>query len=71
MASQDNILNQINMSGFPFQLRVEHEIHRTQQEHNWSVASCEHPWTSADATASGFIDIVLKHDQFSTFRLVI
>jgi hypothetical protein len=71
MANQEDTLKQINKSGFPFQLRVEHEIRTTQQEHNWSVASREHPWASADKTASGFIDIVLKHNQFSTFRLVI
>jgi len=71
MANQEDTLKQINKSGFPFQLRVEHEIRLTQQEHNWSVASREHPWASADQAASGFIDIVLKHDQFSTFRLVI
>lgn len=71
MTNQENILKQINKSGFPFQLRVEHEIRLTQKEHNWSVASREHPWTSVDKAASGFIDIVLKHDQFSTFRLVI
>ena len=71
MADQDDTLKQINKSGFPFQLRVEHEIRRTQQEHNWSVASCEHPWTSGDAKSSGFIDIVLSHIQFVTFRLVI
>lgn len=71
MANQEDILKQINKSGFPFQLRVEHEIRLTQQEHNWSVASREHPWTSADKLASGFIDIVLKHNKFQTFRLVI
>jgi hypothetical protein len=71
MANQDSTLKQINKSGFPFQLRVEHEIRRTQHEHNWTVASREHPWASVDTAASGFIDIVLKHDQFSTFRLVI
>lgn len=71
MANQENTLKQINKSGFPFQLRVEHEIRLTQREHNWSVASREHPWTSADKSDSGFIDIVLKHDQLSTFRLVI
>src|SRR5918912_1336211 len=71
MANQEDTLKQINKSGFPFQLRVEHEIRQTHQEHNWSVASHEHPWTSVDKAASGFIDLVLKHDQFSTFRLVI
>lgn len=71
MAKQDDTLKQINKSGFPFQLKVEHEIRRTHSEHHWSVASHEHPWTSADNEASGFIDIVLQHDQFVTFRLVI
>ena len=72
MENQEGTLKQINKSGFPFQLRVEHEIRATEQMHNWSVASREHPWTSAGmAAASGFIDIVLKHNQFSTFRLVI
>jgi hypothetical protein len=71
MGNQGDTLKQINKSGFPFQLRVEHEIRLTQQAHNWSVASREHPWTSADNSSSGFIDIVLKHNQFSTFRLVI
>ena len=72
MENQESALKQINKSGFPFQLRIEHEIRRTQQEHNWAVASREHPWTGAeDSVGSGFIDIVLKHSQFSTFRLVI
>ena len=65
MANQEEILKQINKSGFPFQLRVEDEIRRTQKEHNWAVASREHPWTSADLSATGFIDIVLKHERFN------
>lgn len=71
MTNQDSTLKQINKSGFPFQLKVEHEIRLTQQKHNWSVASREHPWTSLDKASKGFIDLVLKHDKFSTFRLVI
>src|SRR5205814_1281269 len=39
------------------------------QVHGWSVASHEHPWAAYDE--SGFIDIVVEHDQFSTFRVVI
>ena len=67
--STDN-LKQINRSGFPFQLKVEHDIRATEEIHNWSVASREHAWNNADGD-SGFIDIVLKHKQVSTFRLVI
>lgn len=71
MTNQDNVLKQMNRSGFPFQLRVEEEIRRTHSIHNWSVASREHPWTNPETDISGFIDIVLKHDDFSTFRVVI
>lgn len=71
MANQDDTLKQINKSGFPFQLRVEHEILRTQGEHIWSVASREHPWTSVDKATSGFIDIVLNGNHNPPLRLVI
>ena len=70
MVQQQDTLRQINKSGFPFQLRVEHEIRITTDEHNWLVASREHPWTNGDDGA-GFIDIVLKHQQSTTFRLVV
>jgi hypothetical protein len=63
-------LKQINRSGFPFQLKVEHDVRATEQIHHWSIAGREHAWNDADG-ASGFIDIVLKHKQHSTFRLVI
>jgi len=71
MEDQVDALKQINRSGFPFQLRVEYEIRSTQADHHWSVVSREQPWTSPNITASGFIDVVLKHDDVSTFRLVI
>lgn len=71
MTNDELTLKQINKSGYPFQLRVEEEIRQTQRVHGWSVASSEHPWTSTDKEASGFIDLVLKHDQFNTFRLVL
>jgi len=39
MSDHANRFKQINKSGFPFQLRVEHEIRSTQADHHWSVAS--------------------------------
>jgi hypothetical protein len=35
------------------------------------VESHEHPWTSTDGTRAGYIDIVLKHTHFVTYRLVV
>lgn len=69
MVQHQDALRQINKSGFPFQLRVEHQIRITTDEHNWLVASREHPWTNGD-NGAGFIDIVLRHRQSPTFRLV-
>jgi hypothetical protein len=71
METHEETLRQVNRSGFPFQLRVEHEITDTVSQHNWEVASREHPWVNNAGAQSGYIDLVLKHLQFSTFRLVI
>lgn len=71
MTNSVDPLKQINRSGFPFQLRVENEIRSTAQAHQWSIASREHPWASAKGDASGFIDLVLKHDRYPVFRLVL
>lgn len=70
MTKDINALKQVNRSGFPFQLKVEHDVRATEATHHWSVASREHPWGD-DEGNSGFIDIVLKNKQFSTFRLIV
>lgn len=69
--SKDLALKQVNRSGFPFQLKVERDIEAAQQIllHRWSVASREHAWAD-DEGNTGYIDIVLKHQEFSTFRLL-
>lgn len=71
MANQDETLKHIWKSGFPFQLRVEDEVRSTHSTHGWSIATREHPWTNAETESSGFIDLVLQHDQFVTYRMVI
>jgi hypothetical protein len=70
MPTHDEILKQFNRSGYGFQLRVEHEVNDTFQEHGWTVASREQPWAVPDG-ASGFIDLVLTHHHFTTCRLVV
>jgi hypothetical protein len=71
MKNRDETLKQINKSGFPFQLRIEHEIRTTQTQHRWEVASREHPWRKPDSESSGFIDLVLCHNECPGDRLVI
>lgn len=41
MADDNGALKQVNRSGFPFQLKVEHEVRSSEQSHHWSVASRE------------------------------
>jgi len=69
--NQDETLKHIWKSGFPFQLRVEEEVRSTYSMHNWSIATRVHPWTNKETESSGFIDLVLQHDHFVTYRMVI
>lgn len=71
MSNQDETLKHIWKSGFPFQLRVEDEIKTTHSTHHWSIATREHPWTNKETESSGFIDLVLQHDDFVTYKMVI
>jgi len=70
MAKHEEILKQLNRSGYPFQLRVEQEVIATSQDHWWLLAGREQPWSISDG-GSGFIDIVLAHSHFTTYRLVL
>lgn len=65
--------NQVNASGFPFQLRVEHEIEATCDAHKWSVVAQEHRWVNTQSGAEGFIDLILEKriDNFTTCYMVI
>lgn len=60
--SVPEILSIINASGFLFQLRVEHEITRTQHEREgrWGVEAREHKWSDHASNEEKFIDLVLK-----------
>ncbi len=53
--------NIVNASGFLFQLRVEHAIRKSSNQHGWKVVSREHPWEDPESGGEGFIDLVLMH----------
>jgi len=46
-------------------------VHYFGEDHTWSIATREHPWTNKETESSGFIDLVLKHHHFVTYRMVI
>jgi hypothetical protein len=50
----------VNASGFPFQLRIEHEVRRTQGLHGWAVVGQEVPWRHGLTEITGFADLVLE-----------
>ena len=55
----DPALSALNASGFLFQMRVEEEVKRGRERHDWAVAAREHPWDHEKAGRSGFADLVL------------
>jgi hypothetical protein len=72
MSEKDLVLNQLSISGFPFQLRVENEVIQTRQQHGWDVETREQAWASyIPSRKSGYIDLVLRHSQLAAVRLVV
>jgi hypothetical protein len=64
--------NQINASGFPFQLRVEAEIKDSFNKHRWYKTGSEYYWKNYQSEAEGFIDLILsKGNSSSTWYMVI
>lgn len=63
-------LNYVNVSGFPLQLAIEHEVTKAQLELGWSVVGGEHHWQDDQTGKEGFIDIVLGHITYK-YRAVI
>lgn len=61
MFKPNEVLQQLNRSGFPFQLKVEALIRETQSQHQWTVLGHEQAWKHPETGATGFVDIALKH----------
>lgn len=51
---------QVNASGFPFQIRVAHEVRTTYDTHKWIPVPGEHRWVNDLSGAEGFIDLILS-----------
>ena len=61
---------QVNSSGFPFQVRIAHEILKTANAHKWELLTEEHRWQVAER--EGFADLVVWKEMRSilTFRSI-
>ena len=60
---QADLIDQVNQSGFPFQLRIENEIRQSHdtgvKPHRWEILSTEHKWENLDTGETGYIDLIL------------
>lgn len=72
MSNKDDLTyKQLSLSGFPFQIRIETEVASTENRHNWRVLTREQAWRNPETDTSGFIDIILQHNQMTTLRMVV
>ncbi len=62
--NQGELLDLLNGSGFPFQIGVRREIERTMPNHGWAVDAEEHYWHHPTAKSSGFIDLIISHQNY-------
>ena len=56
----DKLKNNLNSSGFPFQIAVESVISNTS---GWKVSRHEYPWHNNDTGQNGFIDIIAEKNS--------
>jgi len=70
MDDKEKLLEQINRSGFPLQLAVEHAVNNHSGHNGWRVYSQEHSWKNPSTGTSGFIDLVLIDQHQSSMMVV-
>lgn len=64
------LLKQVNASGFPFQIRVQHEVEASYREHGWRMVASEHQWDlQGPSGRGGFIDLVLGKKDYTGHTL--
>ena len=70
MDDKEKLLEQVNRSGFPLQLAVEHAVNNHSGHNGWKVYSQEHSWKNEYSGTSGFIDLVLIDNRQSSMMVV-
>ena len=70
MELNEKLRDQVNRSGFPLQIAIEHAISSSGGVNGWQVYSREHSWKNEASGTNGFIDLVLI-DQYRTSMMVI
>lgn len=69
-AKPDSPLDDVNKSGFPFQIALRSLIERTRDRHGWTVQAEELYWKHPHAEESGYIDLLVA-DPFGGETLLL
>jgi hypothetical protein len=70
MVSDEKLREQVNRSGFPLQIAVEHAISSSQNLHGWRLFSREHSWKNPLTGNSGFIDLILINEYRTSIMVI-
>jgi len=70
MELTEKLREQVNRSGFPLQIAIEHAISSNESVIGWKVYSKEHSWKNESSGTNGFIDLVLI-DKHQTSMMVV
>lgn len=61
--SAPNSLDIVNSSGFPYQLRLQHEVEVQSEKHGWFVVASEFRWADSTTGSEGYADLVIERDE--------
>jgi hypothetical protein len=70
MRTDEQLLAEVNRSGFPLQIGIDYLVGKTNATFRWRTRYTEHRWQNVRAGTEGFIDLVLE-DTYQVVNLVI
>lgn len=66
----ETLRKQVNSSGFPLQIGIKTAIQESMKDQKWRVITEEYPWKNSMSGESGFIDLILEHNNKTQVMLV-
>lgn len=66
----ETLRKQVNSSGFPLQIGIKNAVQESGKNQEWKVITEEYPWKNEVSGESGFIDLILEHNNKTQVMLV-
>jgi hypothetical protein len=60
---ENQLLELVNLSGYPLQIGIEELIKQSSMYHLWSIIGREHLWRNIEFDKEGFIDLILSRNN--------